>query len=232
MLDFLTTYYFLVFYGITLVASIISYPKYYDTVLKYFPILITYTLLCELLGVLIRDSENFQIFYGQDYSNHNALIYNVFDIVFYLYFFYVYYKVISKSKSRKFIILGVCSFVIISLINPFFQDIRILPQSYAILIGSIFLIGSILCYFYELRLRKRILKSNRNLLFWISIGLLIFYSPYPILISDWFWDARTYKKYHLSDIHLALIALMYLCFLIGFLRMRKTKVNKKEKNWQ
>jgi len=228
--EFLKTNYFLVFYGITFVVSTIHYPKYYDTALRYFPILLAYTFLCELLGVLVRDYETFQIIYGQEYSNYNALIYNIFDFIFYLYFFYVFWKTNSNSNSKEFIKYGGVLFVVASIVNPFFQDLRVLPQSYAVLTGSVVLIGSIFSYFFELNMKKVKPKNHRNLLFWISLGLLLFYSVYPFLISNWVWDATTYEEYNLREIHLALIALMYICFLIGFLRMRRMKAIQEEEN--
>lgn len=221
MLEFFKTNYFLVFYGITLVVSIIRYPKYYDSELKYFPILIAYTLFCELLGVLIRDFESFQIYYGFDQLEPNALIYNIFDLVFYLYFFYVFRQRITNLKSKKVIQFGAVLFVIASIINPFYQDLRIFPQSYAVAVGTIFLMLCILFYFSELRQGKEKIAIHRNLLFWISLGLLAFYPFYPLLISNWAWDNVTYQKYNIREIHLGLIAVMYGFFLVGFLRMRR-----------
>ncbi len=221
MLEFFKTNYFLIFYGVTLVVSIIRYPKYYDSELKYFPILIAYTLLCELLGVLIRDFESFQIYYGSEYSDLNSLIYNIFDFIFYLYFFYVFWQRITKSKSKKLIQYGAVLFVIASVINPFFQDLRIFPQSYAVAVGSIFLVICIFLFYPELKQGNEKIAIHRNLLFWISLGLLAFYPFYPLLISNWAWDSIAYQKYNIREIHLGLIAIMYGCFLVGFIRMRR-----------
>jgi len=50
-IEFIKEDYFLIVYGITWFFSVINYKKYFDTVLKYFPILIAYTFLNELFGL-------------------------------------------------------------------------------------------------------------------------------------------------------------------------------------
>lgn len=87
---FIEENYFMLFYALTLFVSLATYRKYYDTALKYFPIIIAYTLLNEILGFLIREYDDIQIIYSVNEYYQNALIFNVFDLVFYLYFYYIY----------------------------------------------------------------------------------------------------------------------------------------------
>ena len=223
MLDFLKIHYFDILYGIALVYSIIKYRYYFDSILKYFPILIGYTLLSELLGFIIRHSDNFQLVYKQGYSYYNQLIYNIFDVVFFLYFFYVFWQAVKNSKVKKFIKLGIVLFILVSIINPFTQDIVILPQMYAIITGSIVLIFCVLNYLYERREIKNE-KQKANLLFWISIGLLTFYLFYPIVISIGILDYELYQQFRLGQINRILIAAMYSCFIIGFAKTKRRVV--------
>ena len=48
-------------YALTLLVALIKYPKYYSTPLKYFPILLMYTFLTELLGYFTKNYEVFHI---------------------------------------------------------------------------------------------------------------------------------------------------------------------------
>ncbi len=221
-MKFLINNYYVFLYGITLIISLVRYRKYFDSILKYLPILIGYTLLNEILGNLIREIDDLQIVYLEGYSYYNHLVYNIFEIVFFLYFFYVYRNAVSKIKFKNWIKYGAFLFITCSIINPFFQDFLLYPQMIALTIGSIVLIFSILLYFLD---KKTITNfPNRyNLLFWISLGLLLFYTFYPFIILLGFFDYELYQKLHIRIIHHVLIAVMYLCFILGFMLMRRIR---------
>jgi hypothetical protein len=68
-------------YFLALILSIVKYHLYYDTILKYLPILIVYTFLTETLGIIIRDVDEIQIIYKQEYYNYNTAIFNIFDML-------------------------------------------------------------------------------------------------------------------------------------------------------
>ena len=184
--------------------------------------IIAYTLISEILGLVIREYDDIQIVYLEGHSFYNMLIFNIFDIVFFLYFFHVYRNAISSFKFKNWIKYGVILFVIISIINPFFQDFILYPQMIASTVGSIVLVLSIILFFIG---KKSIVKIpyHQNLLFWISWGLLIFYVLYPFILFIGHFDYDLYQKLHLRTIHHLLIVVMYSCFILGFLLMRRIK---------
>ncbi len=218
MIEFLKNNYFILFYGVALVISVLRYRWYFDGVLKYFPMVIGYALLSEILGYFILKYESFQIIYNYKYPFTNNFIFNIFDIVFFLYFYYVFWRVVTNQKSKTFIKYGTVLFVIASFINPFFQDILLFAQVYAIAVGSLVLI---ICSLFYL---KQVHSGNNKyvLLKWISIGLLIFYSFYPIIMLSGGISYDFYVKFHLNQVLKVLIVGMYLCFIIGFLQLRRT----------
>ncbi len=219
---FVRDYLLLSLYGIALIFSIFRYSKYFDSILKYLPILIGYTLLNELLGLLIKNEEEFAIIFSDGFSYYNTLIYNIFDIFFYIYFLYIYWRVLKGTNYKKWIKYGVIIFIVVSLINPFYQSILVSPQIYSMVVGSVFLTSSAFLYLKQLNSSES--KKRHNILFWISIGLLVFYPFYPIIfiIVIYFEDAL-YHSLHVAFLHQFLICLMYLCFIIGFLKMHRTK---------
>ena len=219
--EFIKNNYILAFYAIALLLSILRYRRYYDSLLKYFPILIGYTLLTEILGKLIRDNDDLQIVYLDGYAFYNQLIFNIFDIVFFLYFFYVYRNAVSKIKFKNWIKYGAFLFITCSIINPFFQDFLLYPQMIALTIGSLVLIFSILLCFLDKKTSTNF-PNRHNLLFWISLGLLLFYTFYPFILLLGF-DYDLYQKLHIRIIHHVLIALMYSCFILGFILMRRIR---------
>ncbi|EAR00046.1 hypothetical protein [Maribacter sp. HTCC2170] len=224
--DFLFNNYFLAFYALALVFSLVTYKKYFDTVLKYLPILITYTLITEILGLLIRDVEEIQIVYLDGYSYYNLLIYNIFDIIFFLFFFYVFWIVLYAKRFKRLIKYGGILFIIVSLVNPFFQDFVLSPQLFASTVGSVVLIACIWFYFIQLKSNQEI-RNNRDLLFWISIGLLVFYSFYPFIFIIGHYDHGLYQELYIRQILHLLIAFMYSCFILGFLLAKRNVRQKK-----
>ncbi len=226
MLEFLKNNYFIPLYAIALIISLTRYRLYYDSVLKYFPILIAYALLSEILGILIRDFEIFQIVYQDKYHFANNFIYNIYDFVFYIYFYFVFWKRIQNFKYKSIVKYASMAYVVATLINPFFQNVFIFPQVYALTIGSTALIICTLLYFRE-TIQKG--KTKNNLLTWISIGLLIFNIFFPIIMLAGRFDYDLYKKLNFQQFHYFLIVAMYSCFIIGFLKMGRMKPIQEDK---
>ena len=220
--DILFDNYFMALYAIALLLAIVRYKRYFDSLLKYLPILIAYTLISEILGLVIREYDDIQIVYLEGYSYYNMLIFNIFDIIFFLYFFHVYRNAISSFKFKNWIKYGAILFIVCSIINPFFQDFLLYPQMMASTIGSIVLIFSILLYFLD---KKDItnVPNRQNLLFWISWGLLLFYIFYPFILLLGYFDYELYKQFHIQKVHHILIAVMYSCFILGFILMRRIR---------
>lgn len=220
-MDYLLSNYYFIFYVTALVLSIARYPRYFNSVLKYLPILFTYTLLSELLGMLVRDVDDIQLIYRKEFYNYNTVIFNIFDIIFYLYFFYVFYELLSSTTQKAIIKYGGVVFLIVCLINLWFQDFYTAPQNYAIIFGSLILLFCTLSYLKDLISKVPSSHLIGTLLFWISIGLIIFYSCYPITMYLLSFHYDVYINYGLSNLHYATIAAMYTCFIIGFMAMKR-----------
>ena len=223
MLKYFQNNYFILLYLLAFIMSLIKYRLYYDTILKYLPMVIAYTLLSEVLGLIVRDVENIQIIYEKEFYNYNTIIFNIFDIIFFLYFFYVYYHIIDNSRSKKIITYGSILFIISCILNLFTQDFYIEPQNYAIIIGSLILLYAVLMYLYNTFIEKHSLPLRNNLLFWISTGLLIFYIWYPISMYILTFNYSLYTEYNLSVYHYATIGLFYSCIIIGFTLMKRLR---------
>ena len=210
-------------YALTLLVALIKYPKYYTTPLKYFPILLMYTFLTELLGYFTKHYEVFHISIFSSFIRHNVIIYNIYNLVFFSYFFYVYWSYIDHKKYKKYIIFAAILYLLVSLINPFFQSFKLESQVYSYLAGAFAILICIILFFMEHRNSSKKLDYRFTGIKWISIGLLIFYLGYaPIKASRFYNYTYQLNEYvHIRRIHLSLIVLMYICFIIGFLRMKR-----------
>ncbi len=213
IIEFFKSNYFMPIYVAALILSIYKYHYYYNTILKYFPVFIAYTILTEIMGLLIRDVDQFQIVYIQEYSYFNSLVFNIYDLFFFGYFYFIFWKTLVNKKHKAIIKYGVWVYAIASIANAFFENFIIWPQLYASIVGSLVLIIGIICYLKEHHQKN---KRTSDLLVWISIGLLIFNLFFPPIFYLGLSNHEVYQAWNLRQVHYMLIIVMYICIIIGF----------------
>ena len=214
--------YFILAYSITLFLSVLKYRFYYETRLKALPIILGYVLLTEVLGYFISEYEDILIVYedGQHYYNH--LIYNILDIVIFSYFFWIYEKSVSNDSIKILIKSGAILYLTVTLINPFFQNFILQPQLASITVGSLILTACSFTYLKQLWNLQFKFSNFNHILWWISIGIILFYPFYPIILCIGEFNEILFFELHLTSVLAGLIALMYGCISFGFLKLRKT----------
>lgn len=211
---------FVPLYGITAFVALWRYRKYYDTALKFLPIIFFYTFLSETLGLLIRDY-GFNLLIDDLYTGNNSLTANIYHIVFYLFFFSVYYFFLESRRDKKVVVAWIIFFVIVSLFNIYKESFLTFSQVYAYVAGGLGIICCCVLYFMQNKRLKSKWCIKKDLLSWISLGLLVFYIVYiPIKIMKQYWvligeDSDPWSK----RIHLAVIIFMYVCFILGLVKM-------------
>lgn len=225
MLEILKSNLYLPLYAITWILSIIKLPKYFDSTLKYLPIIIGYTLFNEILGALVYNIEDFTFFSELQYSSYTLLIYNLYDLIFFPFFFFVYWKSLHNNRVKKIIKYGGILFLIVFFINSLLVNPLKFELWYAYIFGGLMLIVSILAFLKSLIRNSSTSYISNNLLFWISVGLLIFHLGYlPITIFKNSHLDLTISDYSsIRQVHIGLIIFMYGCFIIGFVKMKRFK---------
>lgn len=200
----------------------LRYPKYFETSLKYFPILILYTLFNELLGDLIYKYDAFSLAFNNLYSDNYIIIYTIYNVLFFTYFLYLYRFYVENSRFKTLIKYGGILFLATCIINPFFQNIYDQYQYLIFFVGAIMLIISVLFYLKE-QVASNTQNLKDNVLFWIAIGLLFYHIGYiPIKVLRYQNELSGQNEmYFIRHVHFFLIVFMYTCFIIGFLRMKK-----------
>ncbi|MEO0505023.1 MAG: hypothetical protein AAF090_02640 [Bacteroidota bacterium] len=213
--------YYIPLYLLTWVVAMIRFKRYDDTVLKHLPIFIIYTFFTELLGYFIKFHEDFQFFSAEGTDWHNVIIFNIYQVVTFAYFFWVYYKVclLQENKRRiKFLAIGTFSSYFISL---FFQDPFHIGLYYADLVGSLSLVVIIILYFMEKTKKTVKYPVMNNLMFWVSLGLLVFYCLFPFVQLIGYTKYEIWVEYHFQTVLSILIVTMYILFNIGFIFGKK-----------
>jgi hypothetical protein len=221
---------FMVSYLLVVILSIVRYPKYFDTPLKFLPVVFSYTLLTEVLGGVIRENENWSFFSNELFNIYNLVIYNIYYIIFFLYFYYIYWSYLRSRLFRLLVAYGASLFLVVSVINPFFQHFLYESQTFAYLTGTLVLLLAIVLYSVEQFKNDLAIPSRYNLIFWLSIGLVVFFACYlPIEIYR-YWNFKFGGRepiYVRSIVH-GLILLMNLIFCVGFIKMNSKPLSVKE----
>ena len=208
-------------YAVTLIVSLVTYRKYYDTALKYFPIIIAYTFFNEILGFLVRNYDDISFFKNLKYSNVNEIIYNIYAVIFFAFFYHVYWRLIKNTTYKKWVVIAALITLFAYGISLIFQNPIETNLFFAIAIGSWALVFCVILYYYDKLLQHQHLLQPHNLMFWVSLSLLIFYSIFPFLYLIGYTDYETWAEYNLRSVLRALIVIMYGFLIIGFLRGRR-----------
>ncbi|UJH66713.1 hypothetical protein [Allomuricauda sp. SCSIO 65647] len=197
--------------------SVITYKKYFDTPLKFFPIYIAYVIFTELLGYFIMNYEEFSFFSEQKYSWHNIVIYNIYQIIMLCFFYWVYFTLLRNAKHKKYMAIVVTITALAYLINLFFENPLHSSLYYADFVGSYSLVFCIVLYYKEKMNEGKPSTLKENLMFWVSLGLLIFHIFAPILFFVGYQDFEMWNKYHFRKVIWVLVSLMYTLFSIGLI---------------
>tara|TARA_R110000744_G_scaffold25032_10_gene62176 strand:- start:1703 stop:2392 length:690 start_codon:yes stop_codon:yes gene_type:complete len=217
LIRFLTDHFYIPLYLFTWLISVIRYKRFYDTPLKYLPMLIIYTFFTEVLGYFIKYYNEFVFFSDGRYAWHNVIIYNVYQIVFFLFFFEVYRKVSKNKAIKKQIRYLSILCAIVYLINGITYNPLHNQMTYAHIVGSFMMLYILVLYFREIYLEKISHPTKYNLLFWISSGLMVFYSIFPIISIIYLLDLNIGIQIYFRPLLLTAIALMYILVNIGLI---------------
>jgi len=196
---------------IELLSAIFSLKYYYKykrvPVLKFFTILLWYIFLNELLGLYIRTF----------ITDHNAIIYNIYFGINFIYFFILFRKYLSKSKFKSIVLTFLVIYIIAYILEGIFKNYLIEFQTFAYILAALMLIVTIIFYFIEILNSDKVLVIKKNLLFWISVGLLLYYVGYiPYRIIRNFYTELE-KSSVIIAVNVTLTIIMNTCFIIGFI---------------
>lgn len=199
-------------YVIVFLVAVFRFPLYKETPLKYLPIILLFTITTEYVGYFTKN----------EYLEINYLVYNIYYLAHFSFFFYVFMAMIDDARFKKYIKIVTVVFWLFFLSEIVFTGI--LEGSFAktYIAGAGILVFCIILYYINILQSSLVLVVKNDLLFWISVGLFLFYIGYiPIkIIKTWFYKPDSFFEFLLL-IQFSLITIMYLFFLTGFLWMKK-----------
>jgi hypothetical protein len=204
---------FLALYAIVFVISIIKFPLYKSTPLKFLPLIYFFTMITEYVGKYMKDVIEF---------HNNYIVFNIYYLIHFSFLFYVFLEMIDDNRFKKYIKIGLVILWLFFLSDLIFTGIFNDSFTRTYIAGAGILIYCIILYYISILQSSLVLVVKNDLLFWVSVGLFLFYIGYlPIkIIKTWFYEADDFFNL-LLVIQFSLIIVMYLFFLIGFLWMKK-----------
>jgi hypothetical protein len=151
---------------ISLVAVTIMYKKLHPKWMRLFLFFLLLTFIDSLGGYM----------YGYYLKKSNHFIENIYLLISFSFYFFLFYKTLDTKKYKIiitafFTIFLLCAFLDLFFINGFYYF-----NTYSSSVGSILIILSCLIYFSHLFTSDRLLNYFRTPMFWISTGLLFFFT--------------------------------------------------------
>ena len=183
---------------------------------------IAYTFFTELLGYLILTYKDFSFFADENYHWYNVIIYNIYGIFVLCYFSYIYYSQLQEKTHKKIALYGCIAVFLSFFVSCFFQNPLYTGLYYAKTFQSLLMVILVVLYFKEKLENRNAPPLKNNLMFWVSLGLIIFHTIFPFLYLTGFLKPEIWIAYRFRDILKVLIIISYSQFLIGLLLGRRS----------
>jgi len=194
--------------AISIIVGLVRFRALSPSLIRWFIPFLVATLAVEITGLVMWT-----------HRLNNNKMYNIFTSIEFIFYSLLFRSVIEDSSIKKIILSAIFVYPILFLINTAFIQNFSHFHTITYRIGSIMVVTWCYLYFRQLMLSEKYISLFRNPLFWISTGLLFFYTGFFFWMSA---DVLFFVNvpvdgtlwFILSD---TLNALLYTCFLISFL---------------
>lgn len=196
-------------YAIVSMLAIWKYNYYKHTALRFLLFYMLLQMVAEYIGMYL----------GKTYGA-NAWWYSVSYFFSFLYIYLIFRDGVQSRKFKKNISRGMFLYIVsyISLVLIFGFDA--ISNTSIYIFGASIAIGCIVLYYVDLLKTNNIVSMRTNLLFWVSVGLLLFYVGYLPIKSIYLVSKQLLALSAFKGIHYTLIIIMNLCFITGFLLVK------------
>lgn|GEM_PF-1102221 len=196
---------------LTFLVSLLTFYKYRHTVLMYLPVFLGLTAFVE-------------IFCFYFYSRNNVWLFNIRTILEFNFYGFIFLHYLNRF-NRKLLLAFLVVFNSVTILNSALgiQDILVEPITYVYVLSYFFLILTIIIFFNQLLKSENSFEGiSRNLLIWVSFGLLIYYGTcLPLFaVSNWS-DVLGNLRYQLVGVLFFAVEIMNILFITGFIWSKK-----------
>lgn len=197
---------------VSCLVGVFSFKKLKNSYWVFFPVYLFFIVLSEYVGWHLR--VNHLISYNINFYNY-LVIPTEFSFTFWL-----FYQAFKAGKYRWLPAVCTTVYFLCWIIDmAYLSKLRLSFYSFSYTIGNLVLLVLILWYFIQLVNSNAILTFRSNMMFWVSLGLLLYYLgsfPYYGLRNTIAYNFRELNITY-SYIVLVLDCLMYLMFTFSFI---------------
>jgi len=194
-----------------------------DVSSRYFVYFLWFTVFVELFfGWLSICVEKFDFFspLNDTVFRQNDWIYNVYDIVSFIFFSYIFIRLYENVNFKKVSILTSSLFILFAIINAAFSnEFYDGIVSLNFIFGSILILFLVILYFFQLLMSDKILDFYKMMTFYISVGVLVYHlTTTPIFIYwKYFSNSFSPKFVEIRQIIITIANIfVYTCYTLGF----------------
>lgn len=209
--------------GVAAISGLYYYQKKpTDKAVGFFSYFLLFTFFVEAIGsipAIIYWNEPLH-FLKESFWYKNFWLHNPYLIISFAVYILYFKRNIINIKIRNIVNKGLILYVIICIANLTFSDVFLRSNSaVTYLFGSIFLVGVIFYYYFEILLSSKILNIKREISFYISFpALLYFLTTTPIFIYFKYFNNKSPDFVELSSlIMISMNIFMYSSYSIAFL---------------
>ncbi len=195
---------------ITAIIASFYFYKYKNSYLKYFLIYLWYIAINEAIGKYSSDV----------LEMYNLIIYNIYLLISFPFLFSIYWNFLKDKKYKKIVIIFAIIYIIAFTVNGlFFENYSKDLVTYPFIMASCFLIFTVIFYFIEILNSEKVLNVTRDLLFWISVGVILF----NIGVIPWVITLKHYSENFalMNTLLQVLILILNICYIVGFICSHK-----------
>jgi hypothetical protein len=195
------------------VAGFLNWKKIRATYWKFFPVYLAVIIIAEFIGKYLK---------YQNLARANLALYNYFVIPLEILFFtWLFHKAFAQTTFRRLPVAAACIYI-----TCWVADMFIIPKgsytwisSFSYTAGNVLLLVLILTALYKLATGNAIIFIKTNMVFWVCMGLFVFYSFSLPFYGMGNYLYNHYRNIYTSYFHIIyfLNYIMYALFTIAFI---------------
>ena len=199
--------------GIAAITGLFYWKKWKKTYWKWFPFYLLIITVGECAGKYLREHPT-----GELYQDLYWFILLPFQYFFLLALFLVY----NKTKKQKTTLQLICLLIYACAWMAdifYFKNKVLFFSSFSNVVGDLLFFVLLLAFFYKYVFSERILYFQKDIMFWVSAGILLYYVG--TLPLDALYNTLSSKFYQIFEtywfVSMFLDCFMYLIFAFSFI---------------
>ncbi len=176
--------------------------------IKIFVLFLIYTLISEIIATLLVAQKK-----------HTTTLYNIYGVVQFIFYTYLLSSFIQNKKAVKIGRVIQFLYLILAIINVLLFQKSTNYNTITYSIGCLIIVAFSIYYFFELFKQKKVVSLLRETPFWVSTGLLFFFScSFPLIATvNIIQNTEELIINSLQSLLLLMNILLYSLFTIAFL---------------